>query len=463
MSLQKGQPAQTARADLAPARTGGQILVDQLLIHGVDMAFCVPGESYLAVLDALYGVRDRIKLINARHEAGAANMAEAYGKLTGKPGIALVTRGPGACHAAIGVHTARQDSTPLILLVGQIGRGTRDREAFQEIDYRRMFALHRQERGGDRQRRRAFPEYLARAFHEATSGRPGPVVLSLPEDMLTDTATVADAKPYVAVQPAAAPADMARLRDMLARAERPLMIVGGYGLERRGVRRDRGVRRGRTGLPAACSFRRQDVFDNGSPCFVGDLSTSTAPTLVARAKAADLLLVVGSAPRRDDDPGLRDHGSADAAPAFRPRLSGPRRDRPRFSARSRHRLVGGELRRRRRRHAAGRRQEEVERLARGRAPGIPRLHRAAGDELSARHGPGVRRVAQAPARGLHRHPRRRQLHRLGAALFDLSPALPAARAHVRGHGLFGAGGDRSGARPPRTGSSSAASATAASS
>ncbi|HEV2000903.1 MAG TPA: thiamine pyrophosphate-binding protein, partial [Xanthobacteraceae bacterium] len=292
MSLQKGQPAQTARADLAPARTGGQILVDQLLIHGVDMAFCVPGESYLAVLDALYGVRDRIKLVNARHEAGAANMAEAYGKLTAKPGIAMVTRGPGACHAAIGVHTARQDSTPMILLVGQIGRGTRDREAFQEIDYRRMFApIAKSVAEIDSAER--IPEYLARAFHEATSGRPGPVVLSLPEDMLTDTATVADARPYVAVQPAAAPADVARLRDMLARAERPLMIVGGSGWSDEACAEIVAFAE-KNGLPAACSFRRQDVFDNVSPCFVGDLSTSTAPTLVARAKAADLLLVVGS-------------------------------------------------------------------------------------------------------------------------------------------------------------------------
>src|ERR1700693_4148362 len=208
MTLQERHTAQAARTDVAPARTGGQILVDQLLIHGVDMAFCVPGESYLAVLDALYGVRDRLTLINARHEAGAANMAEAYGKLTGKPGIALVTRGPGACHASIGVHTAFQDSTPMILLVGQIGRGNRDREAFQEIDYRRMFAPIAK-RVAEIDSAERIPEYLTRAFHQATSGRPGPVVLSLPEGMLTDTATVADARPYVAVQPAAAAADIA--------------------------------------------------------------------------------------------------------------------------------------------------------------------------------------------------------------------------------------------------------------
>ncbi len=292
MTLQERHTAQAARADVAPARTGGQILVDQLLIHGVDMAFCVPGESYLAVLDALYGVRDRLTLINARHEAGAANMAEAYGKLTGKPGIALVTRGPGACHASIGVHTAFQDSTPMILLVGQIGRGNRDREAFQEIDYRRMFAPIAK-RVAEIDSAERIPEYLTRAFHQATSGRPGPVVLSLPEDMLTDTATVADARPYVAVHPAAAPADMARLRDLLAHAERPLMIVGGSGWSDEACAVIVAFAEA-NGLPTACSFRRQDVFDNESLCFVGDLSTSTAPTLVARAKAADLLLVVGT-------------------------------------------------------------------------------------------------------------------------------------------------------------------------
>ena len=292
MTLQQRHTPEAARANAAPVRTGGRILVDQLLIHGVDIAFCVPGESYLAVLDALYDARQRVRLINARHEAGAANMAEAYGKLTGKPGIAMVTRGPGACHAAIGVHTARQDSTPMLLLVGQISRGTRDRAAFQEIDYRRMFASIAKWVAEIDQAER-IPEYLSRAFHEATSGRPGPVVLSLPEDMLTDTATVADAKPYVAVQPAAAPADMARLRDMLARAERPLMIVGGSGWSDEACAQIVSFAE-MNGLPTACSFRRQDIFDNESSCFVGDLSTSTAPTLVTRAKAADLLLAVGT-------------------------------------------------------------------------------------------------------------------------------------------------------------------------
>src|SRR5262252_5540395 len=193
------------------ARTGGQLIVDQLVVHGVDLVFCVPGESYLAVLDALYDAGDRIRLINARHEAGAANMAEAYGKLTGRPGVAMVTRGPGACHAAIGVHTARQDSTPMVMLVGQVARRAVDRESFQEVDYRQMFGpLAKWVAQIDDAAR--IPEYLARAFHVAASGRPGPVVLALPEDMLGEPVTVADAAPYAATQPAPAAADLARLR-----------------------------------------------------------------------------------------------------------------------------------------------------------------------------------------------------------------------------------------------------------
>src|SRR5437868_3963069 len=191
------------------ARTGGQLVVDQLVVHGAELVFCVPGESYLAVLDALYGARERVRLIHARHEAAAANMAEAYGKLTGRPGVAMVTRGPGACHAAIGVHTAMQDSTPMVLLVGQIARRATDREAFQEVDYRQMFGpLAKWVAQVDQAAR--IPEYMARAFHVASSGRPGPVVLALPEDMLGDVATVADAGPYQALQPAPDAADVAR-------------------------------------------------------------------------------------------------------------------------------------------------------------------------------------------------------------------------------------------------------------
>src|SRR5689334_7552392 len=207
-------------------RTGGQVLVDQLLLHGADMAFCVPGESYLEVLDALFDARDRFALINARHEAGAANMAEAYGKLTGKPGICMVTRGPGACHAAAGVHTAFQDSTPMILLIGQVGRDMLDREAFQEIDYRQMFGPVAKWAAQIEMTSR-IPEYMARAFHIATSGRPGPVVLALPEDMLTERTTAVDAKPYVRVQAETTPEQLEQVRSQLATAEKPLVLVGG--------------------------------------------------------------------------------------------------------------------------------------------------------------------------------------------------------------------------------------------
>ena len=285
----RADPSQSVKP---AARSGGRILVDQLLVHGADMAFCVPGESYLEVLDALYDVGNRITLINARHEAGAANMAEAYGKLTGKPGIAMVTRGPGACHAAVGVHTAFQDSTPMILLIGQVGRGMMDREAFQEVDFRQMFGpLAKWAVEIDVTAR--IPEYLARAFHLATSGRPGPVVLALPEDMLAETADVADAAPYVQTQPAATPEQIAALRELLARAERPLLIVGGSGWSEEACRQIVAFAE-KNGLPAACSFRRMDIFDNRSDCFVGDLSTSISPALSRRMKEADLLLLIGA-------------------------------------------------------------------------------------------------------------------------------------------------------------------------
>src|SRR3954470_21809954 len=217
-----------APANRSNSRTGGQILVDQLLLHGADTAFCVPGESYLEVLDALFDARDRFRLINARHEAGAANMAEAYGKLTGKPGICMVTRGPGACHASAGVHTAFQDSTPMILLIGQVGRDMIDREAFQEIDYRQMFGpVAKWAAQIDMASR--IPEYMARAFHVATSGRPGPVVLALPEDMLTESAAVEDNRPYHKVQAEVPPVRLDAVRALLAGAERPLVLLGGPG------------------------------------------------------------------------------------------------------------------------------------------------------------------------------------------------------------------------------------------
>ncbi len=273
------------------ARSGGRILVDQLLLHGADMAFCVPGESYLEVLDALHDSKT-IKLVNARHEAGAANMADAYGKLTGKPGIAMVTRGPGACQAAVGVHTAFQDSTPMILLVGQVGRDMMDREAFQEIDYRQMFGpVAKWAAQIDMAER--IPEYMARAFHVATSGRPGPVVLALPEDMLTDTVAVADADPYRPVRAAPGAGDVERALALLAGAERPLAIVGGSGWTDEATLAFRQFAEAND-LPVAAGFRRMDAFANDSRCYVGEYGTASPAPLLKRAKDADLLFVVGA-------------------------------------------------------------------------------------------------------------------------------------------------------------------------
>ncbi|MBL8835690.1 MAG: thiamine pyrophosphate-binding protein [Alphaproteobacteria bacterium] len=273
-------------------RTGGHILVDQLLIHGAEWAFCVPGESFLEVLDGLHDARDRIHLINARHEAGAANMAEAVGKLTGRPGIAMVTRGPGACHAAVGIHTAFQDSTPLIMLIGQVGRDMMDREAFQEIDYRKMFGPVAKWAAQIDQTDR-IPEYMARAFHVATSGRPGPVVLALPEDMLTETATVRDAHRYKPLQAKPDADDLGALRELLAKAERPLMLLGGAQWTDEACADIQAFAEA-CDLPVAVSFRRQDIFDNSSRVYAGDLGTSGPPQLVKRAKEADLLIVVGA-------------------------------------------------------------------------------------------------------------------------------------------------------------------------
>ena len=273
-------------------RTGGKILADQLRLHGVRMIFGVPGESYLAVLDALYDYRDSMPFIVCRQEGGAAMMAEAYGKLTGSPGICMVTRAPGATNASSGVHVARQDSTPMILFIGQVGRGMMDREAFQEIDFRRMFGQMAKwvAQIDDAAR---IPEYVSRAFHTAVSGRPGPVVLALPEDMLREKAAIADPQAYQRVEPHPSPEQMARFRTLLAAAERPLMIVGGGGWDADAALRVRRFAEA-SGLPVAASFRRQDYFDNESFCYVGDIGIGVNPALAQRIKDADLLLVLGA-------------------------------------------------------------------------------------------------------------------------------------------------------------------------
>src|SRR5450755_4019111 len=276
---------------MSAPRTGGQILVANLLRQGVDLAFCVPGESYLAVLDALYDARDSLRLIVCRHEGGAAYMAEAYGKLTGRPGIAFVTRGPGASNAAIGIHTAQQDSTPLIVFVGQVGGDFQDREAFQEIDYRSMYgSIAKWAAQIDCAER--IPEYVARAFRVATQGRPGPVVLALPEDMLTSMAEVDDAARVepVAIYPAAA--QIAEIRERLAASRQPLVIVGGSGWTAAACADMRRFAEANT-LPVACAFRTQDLFDNSHELYAGDVGIAINPKLAARVRDADVLLVAG--------------------------------------------------------------------------------------------------------------------------------------------------------------------------
>jgi acetolactate synthase-1/2/3 large subunit len=272
-----------------PSRSGGQILVDALQVHGVDTAFGVPGESYLDVLDALHD--SDIRFVINRQEGGAAFMADAYGKLTGKPGICFVTRGPGATNASIGVHTAYQDSTPMILFIGQVGTDFMDREAFQEIDYRRMYGqMAKWVAQIDRADR--IPEYIARAFQIATSGRPGPVVLALPEDMLITKAAVADTRRYQPVQASPSAAQIATLRGMLKEAKKPLLLLGG------GTWTDEACADVRkfaeaNGLPVACAFRFQDLLDNDHPHYAGDVGIGINPKLAARVKEADVLIAFG--------------------------------------------------------------------------------------------------------------------------------------------------------------------------
>jgi acetolactate synthase-1/2/3 large subunit len=272
-------------------RTGGQILVDQLKIHGADLAFCVPGESYLAVLDALHAHRDTVRLITCRHESGAANMAEAYGKLTGRPGICLVTRGPGATNASIGVHTAFQDSTPMILFIGQVGNDFVEREAFQEIDYRRMFGeMAKWVAQIDRADR--VPEYIARAYQVATSGRMGPVVLALPEDMLSAVTDAPDARAWQRVETSPGQPEMLRLSAMLQAAERPFVIAGGSGWDAAACDNLRAFAETQQ-VPVGCAFRFQDLFDNAHPFYAGDVGIGINPALAARIRASDLVIALG--------------------------------------------------------------------------------------------------------------------------------------------------------------------------
>jgi acetolactate synthase-1/2/3 large subunit len=273
-------------------RTGGKLLADALVAQGVTHAFCVPGESYLDLLDGLYSVRNRLQLVTCRFEAGAIHMAEAYGKLTGKPGVAIVTRGPGACHAAIGVHVAQQDSTPLVLLVGQIPIEETDRETFQEVDYRRMFSpIAKWVTQIDDEKR--IPELMAHAFDVAVSGRPGPVVIAISEEMQKRMASVPDIGPADVLPPHPAPDAVSRMMAMLGKAKRPLAVLGGSRWSDQGKADIRDFLLAND-LPVAVGFRRQSIFDGNSKNYVGDLGVGADPGLVAHAKDADLIIAIGS-------------------------------------------------------------------------------------------------------------------------------------------------------------------------
>jgi len=276
------------------ARSGAALLVDCLKRQGVDRVFCVPGESYLAVLDSLHDARDAVALTVCRQEGGAANMAEAYGKLTGRPGVCFVTRGPGASNAAIGVHTAFQDSTPMVLFIGQVARPFRDREGFQEVDFVAMFRpLAKWAAQIDDPRR--IPEYVHRAFQTALAGRPGPVVLALPQDMLSQ-AVVGEVDlglPARAIAAAPTPEGLQRYADLLDQAQRPLMILGGGGWSNP-ARADLLAHLEAACIPVCASLRCQDYIPNAHPLYAGHFGIGAEPALARRLAEADLIIAVGA-------------------------------------------------------------------------------------------------------------------------------------------------------------------------
>jgi acetolactate synthase-1/2/3 large subunit len=278
------------------APIAGHLLVECLLAQGVTHAFGVPGESYLAVLDGFHLYRDRIRFVTCRQEGGAAFMADAQGRLTGRPGVCFVTRGPGATNASIGVHTAFQDSTPMVLFVGDVASDTRDREAFQELDYTHFFGpstkgmAKRVERIDDPER---IPEYIARAFATAMNGRPGPVVLVLPEDMLTSPIKAARPLPRVeAVQAWSDPGSLRELRELLLQSQRPLVIAGGSGWTAQSAQALQRFAENWQ-LPVTNAFRCQDIFDNRHSQYAGDVGIAINPKLAQRVRQADLILAIG--------------------------------------------------------------------------------------------------------------------------------------------------------------------------
>ena len=280
---------QTGKESSEMKKSGGELIVEALKANGVKRLSCVPGESFLAVLDALHD--SDIDVIVCRQEGGAAMMADAWGRLTGEPGICMVTRGPGATNASAGLHVARQDSIPMILFIGQVQRDAREREAFQEVEYRRAFTEVAKWVGEIDDAAR-IPEFVTRAFAVATSGRPGPVVLTLPEDMLLDEVEVPAAKPATMVESHPGPAQIAALGDMLAGAKRPLVIVGGTRWTEDAVASLQDFA-ARFELPVGCSFRRQMLFDHLHPSYAGDVGIGINPALAKEIKEADLILLVG--------------------------------------------------------------------------------------------------------------------------------------------------------------------------
>ncbi len=270
-------------------RTGGQLIVEALKANGVSRVSCVPGESYLAVLDALY--ESGIETVVCRQEGGAAMMADTWGRLTGEPGICMVTRGPGATNASAGLHIARQDSIPMILFIGQVQREAREREAFQEVEYRRAFTEFAKWVGEIDDARR-IPEFVTRAFAVATSGRPGPVVLTLPEDMLVEEVEAPKAKPYTPVEAHPGPSQMAAFAKMLGEAKRPVFIIGGTRWSEESVAGFKAFAENNK-LPVGCSFRRQMLFDHLSPSYAGDVGIGINPALAKEIKEADLVVLLG--------------------------------------------------------------------------------------------------------------------------------------------------------------------------
>jgi acetolactate synthase-1/2/3 large subunit len=419
-------------------------LVETLVLNGVDHVFCVPGESYLAVLDALADVTDRIRVIACRHEAAAANMAEAYGKLTGKPGICMVTRGPGATHASAGVHTAQQDSTPMILFVGQVAAADKGRGAFQEVDYRAVFgplAKHADEL--DEPGRTA--EIVGRAFATALQGRQGPVVLALPEDKLHEDGGPPAPKPVTPARAGLDPEALQAIGERLRAAERPLLLLGGSGWSGAALAALPAWVQAHD-LPVLLSFRRKDLLDNDHPCFAGDLAWAQIPSWwrgsVRRPDPGDR-----GAAGREPDPGLRPFTAADTAARLIHIHPGPEE-----IGRTWPPLIGAvadvapaalalsslELSRRWTdwRDAA---REDIDAFTRP----IPVADPVNLSEV-------VAQMTEAPARGRHPLQRRGQLRRLAAPLPPAPGLADPAGPDLRGHGLRLSGRHRRQAGRTRT-------------